>query len=253
MGLISAASLTPAFTGAQAAYNVSRRITGRSVQTVWLVPIMLRWSGMWVLFPGDGAERARAVLSVWNSISLPNSRLSPSEANSHPGRRVTWGGEHCSGTGYLAKTGNAAQSGGVIAMCHVHEHIEWLFFLPLFIYFSGSPQLSEKHKHVRENSCLSPRERPCSAVFPNPLDPTQVNLLYNKYLQLFSAAKYLLQNLELHIAYDENILCGFLLLSTKYQLSVLLTFIRHKITVFLGHIAAILRANNYCLILYSYV
>uniref|UniRef100_A0A4W4EBP2 Dedicator of cytokinesis 4b n=1 Tax=Electrophorus electricus TaxID=8005 RepID=A0A4W4EBP2_ELEEL len=25
----------------------------------------------------------------------------------------------------------------------------------------GSPQLSEKHKHVRENSCLSPRERPC--------------------------------------------------------------------------------------------
>uniref|UniRef100_A0A4W4EBC1 Dedicator of cytokinesis 4b n=1 Tax=Electrophorus electricus TaxID=8005 RepID=A0A4W4EBC1_ELEEL len=38
---------------------------------------------------------------------------------------------------------------------------------------AGSPQLSEKHKHVRENSCLSPRERPCSAVFPNALDPTQ--------------------------------------------------------------------------------
>ncbi|KAG9280350.1 dedicator of cytokinesis protein 4-like [Astyanax mexicanus] len=37
----------------------------------------------------------------------------------------------------------------------------------------GSPQLSEKHKHGRENSCLSPRERPCSAIFPNPLDPTQ--------------------------------------------------------------------------------
>ncbi|KAL7827969.1 hypothetical protein AOLI_G00311210 [Acnodon oligacanthus] len=37
----------------------------------------------------------------------------------------------------------------------------------------GSPQLSEKHKHARENSCLSPRERPCSAIFPNPLDPTQ--------------------------------------------------------------------------------
>ncbi|XP_066523017.1 dedicator of cytokinesis protein 4b isoform X3 [Hoplias malabaricus] len=37
----------------------------------------------------------------------------------------------------------------------------------------GSPQLSEKHKHTRENSCLSPRERPCSAIFPNPVDPTQ--------------------------------------------------------------------------------
>ncbi|XP_026778719.3 dedicator of cytokinesis protein 4b isoform X1 [Pangasianodon hypophthalmus] len=37
----------------------------------------------------------------------------------------------------------------------------------------GSPQLSEKHKHVRENSCLSPRERPCSAVFPNPLETAQ--------------------------------------------------------------------------------
>ncbi|XP_073710037.1 dedicator of cytokinesis protein 4b isoform X3 [Misgurnus anguillicaudatus] len=36
----------------------------------------------------------------------------------------------------------------------------------------GSPQLSDKHKHSREN-CLSPRERPCSAVYPNPLDPTQ--------------------------------------------------------------------------------
>ncbi|TRY71348.1 hypothetical protein DNTS_021185 [Danionella cerebrum] len=36
----------------------------------------------------------------------------------------------------------------------------------------GSPQLSDKHKHSREN-CLSPRERPCSAIYPNPLDPSQ--------------------------------------------------------------------------------
>ncbi|KAF3705033.1 Dedicator of cytokinesis protein 4 [Channa argus] len=37
----------------------------------------------------------------------------------------------------------------------------------------GSPQMAEKHKHARENACLSPRERPVSAIFPNPLDPAQ--------------------------------------------------------------------------------
>ncbi|XP_068162606.1 dedicator of cytokinesis protein 4b isoform X3 [Antennarius striatus] len=37
----------------------------------------------------------------------------------------------------------------------------------------GSPQMAEKHKHSRENTCLSPRERPVSAIFPNPLDPAQ--------------------------------------------------------------------------------
>ncbi|XP_048123595.1 dedicator of cytokinesis protein 4b isoform X1 [Alosa alosa] len=37
----------------------------------------------------------------------------------------------------------------------------------------GSPQLPDKHKHSRENACLSPRDRPCSAIYPNPLDPTQ--------------------------------------------------------------------------------
>ncbi|XP_037099092.1 dedicator of cytokinesis protein 4b isoform X1 [Syngnathus acus] len=38
----------------------------------------------------------------------------------------------------------------------------------------GSPQMGEKHKHSREsNACLSPRERPVSAIFPNPLDPAQ--------------------------------------------------------------------------------
>uniref|UniRef100_A0A3Q3DTZ1 Dedicator of cytokinesis 4b n=1 Tax=Hippocampus comes TaxID=109280 RepID=A0A3Q3DTZ1_HIPCM len=37
----------------------------------------------------------------------------------------------------------------------------------------SSPQMAEKHKHSRENACLSPRERPVSAIFPNPLDPAQ--------------------------------------------------------------------------------
>lgn len=170
MGLISPASLTPAFTEAQATCNVFRRITGSSVQTVRLVAIVSRWSGMWVLFPGDGAERARAVLSVWNSISLPNSCLSPSEANSHLGRRDTWGEEYCSCAGYLARQETWHKEGELGLYVSI-------LFLPLSICFSGSPQLSEKHKHVRENSCLSPRERPCSAVFPNPLDPTQVDIL----------------------------------------------------------------------------
>uniref|UniRef100_A0A667YBT9 Dedicator of cytokinesis 4b n=1 Tax=Myripristis murdjan TaxID=586833 RepID=A0A667YBT9_9TELE len=39
----------------------------------------------------------------------------------------------------------------------------------------GSPQMADKHKHSRENACLSPRERPVSAIFPNPLDPAQVS------------------------------------------------------------------------------
>uniref|UniRef100_A0A3B4FGU4 Dedicator of cytokinesis protein 4 n=1 Tax=Pundamilia nyererei TaxID=303518 RepID=A0A3B4FGU4_9CICH len=45
----------------------------------------------------------------------------------------------------------------------------------------GSPQMAEKHKHSRENACLSPRERPVSAIFPNPLDPAQVST--HKYLK----------------------------------------------------------------------
>ncbi|TKS90898.1 Dedicator of cytokinesis protein 3 [Collichthys lucidus] len=40
----------------------------------------------------------------------------------------------------------------------------------------GSPQMAEKHKHSRENACLSPRERPVSAIFPNPLDPAQTTV-----------------------------------------------------------------------------
>lgn len=35
--------------------------------------------------------------------------------------------------------------------------------------------MAEKHKHSRENACLSPRERPVSAIFPNALDPSQVS------------------------------------------------------------------------------
>ncbi|XP_048841108.1 dedicator of cytokinesis protein 4-like isoform X1 [Brienomyrus brachyistius] len=37
----------------------------------------------------------------------------------------------------------------------------------------GSPLSSEMNKHSRESSCLSPRDRPCSAIYSNPLDPTQ--------------------------------------------------------------------------------
>uniref|UniRef100_A0A452TKZ4 Dedicator of cytokinesis protein 4 n=1 Tax=Ursus maritimus TaxID=29073 RepID=A0A452TKZ4_URSMA len=38
----------------------------------------------------------------------------------------------------------------------------------------ASPLLSDKHKHSRENSCLSPRERPCSAIYPTAVEPSQV-------------------------------------------------------------------------------
>lgn len=38
----------------------------------------------------------------------------------------------------------------------------------------ASPLLSDKHKHSRENSCLSPRDRPCSAIYPTPVEPSQV-------------------------------------------------------------------------------
>ncbi|XP_056132653.1 dedicator of cytokinesis protein 4b [Lampris incognitus] len=37
----------------------------------------------------------------------------------------------------------------------------------------GSPQMADKHKHSRENACLSPRERPVSAIYPIPLDTVQ--------------------------------------------------------------------------------
>ncbi|XP_039202493.1 dedicator of cytokinesis protein 4-like isoform X3 [Crotalus tigris] len=37
----------------------------------------------------------------------------------------------------------------------------------------GSPLLSDKLKHSRENSCLSPRERPFSAIYPNPAELSQ--------------------------------------------------------------------------------
>uniref|UniRef100_A0A4W3IW85 Dedicator of cytokinesis protein 4 n=1 Tax=Callorhinchus milii TaxID=7868 RepID=A0A4W3IW85_CALMI len=39
----------------------------------------------------------------------------------------------------------------------------------------GSPLLTDKHKHSRENPCLSPRERPCSAIYPVPIEAAQVS------------------------------------------------------------------------------
>lgn len=53
-----------------------------------------------------------------------------------------------------------------------------------FLLSPASPLLSDKHKHSRENSCLSPRERPCSAVYPTPLEPCQVILWGWKGLEL---------------------------------------------------------------------
>uniref|UniRef100_A0A3Q3VVY0 Uncharacterized protein n=1 Tax=Mola mola TaxID=94237 RepID=A0A3Q3VVY0_MOLML len=47
----------------------------------------------------------------------------------------------------------------------------------------GSPQMAEKHKHSRENPCLSPRERPVSAIFPNALDPAQVISFHTIHLK----------------------------------------------------------------------
>ncbi|CAM4734738.1 unnamed protein product [Leuciscus chuanchicus] len=37
----------------------------------------------------------------------------------------------------------------------------------------ASPLPSDKHKHSRENACLSPRDRLCSGIFPSPLEHTQ--------------------------------------------------------------------------------
>ncbi|XP_009988642.1 PREDICTED: dedicator of cytokinesis protein 4-like, partial [Tauraco erythrolophus] len=42
----------------------------------------------------------------------------------------------------------------------------------------ASPLLSDKHKHSRENSCLSPRERPCSAIYPTASETSQ-RMLFN--------------------------------------------------------------------------
>ncbi|KAG8439777.1 hypothetical protein GDO86_005808 [Hymenochirus boettgeri] len=42
----------------------------------------------------------------------------------------------------------------------------------------ASPLLSDKPKHSRETTCLSPRERPCSAIFPIPAEPPQ-RVLFN--------------------------------------------------------------------------
>uniref|UniRef100_A0A8B9EK89 Dedicator of cytokinesis protein 4 n=1 Tax=Anser cygnoides TaxID=8845 RepID=A0A8B9EK89_ANSCY len=42
----------------------------------------------------------------------------------------------------------------------------------------ASPLLSDKHKHSRDNSCLSPRERPCSAIYPTSSETSQ-RMLFN--------------------------------------------------------------------------
>lgn len=49
--------------------------------------------------------------------------------------------------------------------------------------------MAEKHKHSRDNSCLSPRERPVSAIFPNPLDPAQVGAKEMKSLLIQTEKK----------------------------------------------------------------
>lgn len=72
-----------------------------------------------------------------------------------------------------------ASGHGTRALSTAHEprqvqHLT-LTILP-FLLFPASPLLSDKHKHSRENSCLSPRERPCSAIYPTPVEPSQVVL-----------------------------------------------------------------------------
>lgn len=185
MALNSAAS--PAFAKAQAAYNVSRRITGSSVQTVWLVPIMSRWSGMWVLFPGDGAERARAVLSVWSSIRLPNSSLPPSEANSHFGRRVSWGGEYCSCAGYLA--GQEMQPKlGVLLLCVMFMNILcgsfFFFFTSVYLFLRFTSVVRETQTCPGELLPFSKRET-LQCCISQPTWPHTGNILYMLYNTYF--------------------------------------------------------------------
>uniref|UniRef100_A0A3B3DJP4 Dedicator of cytokinesis 4b n=1 Tax=Oryzias melastigma TaxID=30732 RepID=A0A3B3DJP4_ORYME len=67
-------------------------------------------------------------------------------------------------------TGQSESSDEVFNMQVGLPHSEHFFNIP---YLPGSPQMAEKHKHARENACLSPRERPVSAIFPNPHDAAQ--------------------------------------------------------------------------------
>lgn len=65
--------------------------------------------------------------------------------------------------------------------CHKHRiemsEFHCMNLITWHIYILASPLLSDKHKHSRENSCLSPRERPCSAIYPTPLETSQVRSL----------------------------------------------------------------------------
>lgn len=65
--------------------------------------------------------------------------------------------------------------------CHKHRiemsEFHCMNLISRHISIVASPLLSDKHKHSRENSCLSPRERPCSAIYPTPLETSQVRSL----------------------------------------------------------------------------
>lgn len=66
---------------------------------------------------------------------------------------------------------------------HSYQHFTALPHLLcyLFSFSSASPLPSDKHKHTRDNACLSPRDRLCSGIFPNPMDPSQVRTPAKKH------------------------------------------------------------------------
>lgn len=73
----------------------------------------------------------------------------------------------------LANEQDAVLSPGLILMPFLNTLSAHLF--PVDSLPSASPLPLDKHKHSKENACLSPRDRLCSGVFSNPLDPTQVS------------------------------------------------------------------------------
>lgn len=75
----------------------------------------------------------------------------------------------------------------------------------LFTVLSGSPQLSEKHKHTREN-CLSPRERPSSDIFPTAHTATQVNASLHVSGNKVCMAHLIPSCLYIHIKYSFRIM-----------------------------------------------
>uniref|UniRef100_A0A672S509 Dedicator of cytokinesis 4 n=1 Tax=Sinocyclocheilus grahami TaxID=75366 RepID=A0A672S509_SINGR len=70
--------------------------------------------------------------------------------------------------------------GIILEHCFVSSVISYLFNSRTMCLYSSSlasPLPSDKHKHSRENACLSPRDRLYSGIFSSPLDPTQVRAL----------------------------------------------------------------------------